>query len=338
MVDIKDSADFIKIRDIDEEGRWVNVRAKIIQLWDPKSELISQTGLIGDETGSIKFVSWKKSALPEVEEGKNYEFKNVITDLWQDRYSVKFNRNTQFTELEEDVAEPKDVKVFDINERGVCVNLRAKVVQLWDTRHESVSQVGLIGDETGTIKFTKWSSANLPDVVEGKTYGFKNILIDYWNDRYSVKLNKSSKVLPLSEDIEVGRTEIEINGAIVGVPDGSGLIERCTTCNRVLTMGVCPEHGEVEGFYDLRVKAILDDGETVQDILLNRKITEETIDISLEDAKEMDVTEKIERKLIGRYFRVKGPLVGRYILVNQIERYELDDLRLNNLRKEYDAV
>jgi len=57
----------------------------------------------------------------------------------------------------------------------------------------------------------------------------------------------------------------------VDVQSGSGLIKRCPECNRALVKGACGEHGKVEGVYDLRIKAVLDDGEKVQDILMNRK-------------------------------------------------------------------
>ena len=44
-----------------------------------------------------------------------------------------------------------DVKLNGIDEGGKWVNIKAKVLQLWDSSHESVSQVGIIGDETATI-------------------------------------------------------------------------------------------------------------------------------------------------------------------------------------------
>jgi replication factor A1 len=228
------------------------------------------------------------------------------------------------------------VKINDISAENQWINLRAKVVQLWDSPREMISQVGLIGDETGTIKFTKWAIANLPDLMEGKSYELRNVVTDYWNERYNVKLNRNSQIFELEEDIEVGRSEIEIRGALVSIQVGSGLILRCPTCNRMLTGETCAEHGKVEGKHDLRVKAILDDGKEPQDILLNREITEDIIGIGLEGAilEGADVVlEGIKRKLIGRYYDVKGPRVGRYILVQEIERWKTEDEDLNDLVK-----
>ncbi len=221
------------------------------------------------------------------------------------------------------------VKAADIKEDGKWVTLRAKVVQLWEANQESISQVGLLGDESGTIRFTKWAKASaLPAVEEGKSYIFKNITTSEWQGQFSVKINKTSEIVSLSEDIEVGSTPTEFVGAIVDIQSGSGLIKRCPECNRALVKGACGEHGKVEGIYDLRVKAVMDDGEKVQDILLNREITENLTGITLEKAKEMAtealdqavVLDMIKQKLVGRYFVVTGAKLDRFILVETIKQ------------------
>ncbi len=220
------------------------------------------------------------------------------------------------------------VKASEIKEDSKWVTLRAKVVQLWEANQESISQVGLLGDESGTIKFTKWAKASaLPAVEEGKSYIFKNVTTSEWQGQFSVKINKTSDIIQINEDIEVGSTPTEFSGAIVDIQSGSGLIKRCPECNRALVKGACGEHGKVEGIYDLRVKAVVDDGEKVQDILLNREITEALTGITLEKAKEMAtealdqavVLDMIKQKIVGRYFVVTGAKLDRFILVETIQ-------------------
>jgi replication factor A1 len=224
--------------------------------------------------------------------------------------------------------ETPQVKVSDIKENEKWVTLRGKVIQLWESNHESVSQVGLLGDESGTIKFTKWTKANLPQIEEGKSYLFKNVITSEWQGKFSIKLNKTSAIELIKEDIEVGSTPVEFSGAIVDIQSGSGLIKRCPQCNRALVKGACSEHGKVEGIYDLRVKAVIDDGEKVQDILLNREVTENLVSITLDKAKEMAtealdqavVLDAIKSKLVGRYFVVSGAKLDRFILVESIKQ------------------
>jgi len=84
----------LKVGEINNPGRWIDLEAKVVELWEPTSSAISQTGLIGDETGTIKFVKWTKSELPDMELGKSYLLKNVVTDEFQGRFSVKLNRTS----------------------------------------------------------------------------------------------------------------------------------------------------------------------------------------------------------------------------------------------------
>ncbi len=332
MPQARASAEKAKISEINEPGRWVDLEVKVLDLWEPATEAIAQTGLVGDGSGSMKFVKWAKSGLPSLELGKSYRLKNVVTDEFQGRFSVKLNRTSLIEPLETDVeAKPasqaaQPLKIVEINEPGRWADLKVKVTQLWETNSDAISQSGLIGDDTGTIKFVKWAKAELPSLEEGKSYQIKNVVTDEFQGRFSVKLNRTSKIEPLDIDIEVGSQAVEFTGALVDVQKGSGLIKRCPICKRSLAKGVCSEHGKVEGSYDLRIKAVIDDGRRVQDVLINRETTERLVGITLDSAKQMAmealdhevVRSMIEGKLVGRYFSITGPRVDRYILVETI--------------------
>jgi len=326
------SSEKVKIADIASSGRWVDLEVRILDLWEPANDTISQTGLIGDGSGSMKFVKWAKSGLPDLVLGKSYLLKRVVTDEFQGRFSVKLNRTSQIEPLDLDVEakagsrSAEQIKIVEIDEPGRWVDLKVKVVQLWETNSDSISQSGLVGDETGSIKFVKWVKADLPNMEEGKSYYLKNLVTDEFQGRFSVKLNRTSQIEPLETDIEVGSQAAEFSGALVDVQKGSGLIKRCPICKRSLAKGICSEHGKVEGTYDLRIKAVMDDGRRVQDVLINRETTERLVDLTLEDAKQMAmealdhevVRGMIENRLMGRYFIVTGPRVDRYILVETI--------------------
>jgi len=329
---VRVGSDKVKIADVKEAGKWVDIEAKVLDLWEPAAETISQTGLLGDATGSIKFVKWAKSDLPNLELGKSYLLKKMVTDEFQGRFSVKLNRTSQIEPLEAEVEAkpasraPQQVTVAEINEPGKWVDLRVKVAQLWETNSEAISQSGLVGDETGSIKFVKWVKADLPDLEEGKSYLLKNLVTDEFQGRFSVKMNRTSHIEPLDVDVEVGSIAAEFSGALVDVQKGSGLIKRCPVCRRSLAKGVCSEHGKVDGTYDLRIKAVLDDGRRVQDLLVNRETTERLLNLTLEEAKQMAmealdhevVRSLIESKLMGRYYSVIGPRIDRYLLVESI--------------------
>ncbi len=345
----------VRVADINEGGRWVDLRIKVVQLWDNTHESISQVGLIGDETGNIKFVKWARDALLDLEEGHCYHLQSVVSNEWNGKYEVTLTKNTVIEEIFDDIparipeegGSSPQVSIVDINADGQWICLKAKVVQLWDTLHESMSQVGLIGDETGTIKFTTWVSSGLPDVEEGKVYLFNNVVVNQWNDRYSISINKSSSIEELPGDIEVGTATVTFTGALVDIQQGSGLIKRCPTCNRALTKGACMEHGKVDGVHDLRIKAVIDDGSVAQETIIKRELSESVSGISLEDAITMAmdafdqgvVLDTMKSGLIGKYFTITGTRMDRYMLVDTMEQqYLLDDVTLDELILEAEVV
>ncbi|WP_458190709.1 replication factor A [Haladaptatus sp. NG-WS-4] len=226
----------------------------------------------------------------------------------------------------------QEVDLADIDEPDQWVDVTAKVVDLWDPRSDAIAQVGLLGDETGTIKFTKWAKSDLPALAEGSVYSLGNVVTDEYQGQYSVKLNRTTTVEEIDRDIEVGDNEIEVTGALVDIQSGSGMIKRCPEddCTRVLQNGRCSEHGEGDGEFDLRIKGVLDDGDTVQDVIFNQEMTEAVSDLTLESAKEMAmdaldtsvVADTLRDETLGCYYRVTGPVFGRYVLANEVERVE----------------
>jgi len=224
----------------------------------------------------------------------------------------------------------EEVLVNDIDEDEQWVDLRVKLVDLWEPRSDSISQVGLLGDESGTIKFVAFETSDLPELTEGQAYELSNVVTDEYEGSYSVKLNRTTGITEVDEEIEVGDNADTVEGALVDIQSGSGLIKRCPEddCTRVLQNGRCSEHGQVEGEFDLRIKGVLDDGETVSEVIFDREATEELTGMGLEEAKDMAmdaldttvVAEEMGDDVLGRYYRVTGPTFGRYVLVDEMEK------------------
>jgi len=223
----------------------------------------------------------------------------------------------------------EDAQLADIDTDEEWLNVTAKVVDLWEPRSDAVGQVGLLGDESGTIKFTKWAKSELPELEEDAVYSLGNVVTDEYQGDYSVKLNRTTTVEELDVEMEVGDDSEEVEGALVDIQSGSGLIKRCPheDCTRVLQNGRCSEHGEVEGEFDLRIKGVVDDGVDVHEVIFDEEATEELTGISLDEAKQMAmdaldttvVADEMREKTLGHYYRVAGPTMGRYLLVDEME-------------------
>ncbi len=223
----------------------------------------------------------------------------------------------------------QEATVADIDAPEMWLDLTVKVVDLWEPRSDSIAQVGLVGDESGTVKFTKWAKSDLPELSEGTVYRLGNVVTDEYQGRFSIKLNSTTTIEELDTDIEVGDDTTEIEGALVDIQSGSGLIKRCPEddCTRVLQNGRCSEHGDVDGEFDLRIKGVLDDGEEVHEVIFDQEATEELTGIGLEEAQQMAmdaldtevVADEMRTTVLGRYYRVVGPTFGRYVLADEIE-------------------
>jgi len=135
-----------------------------------------------------------------------------------------------------------------------------------------LSQTGLLGDESGTVAFKNGQGEPSP----GRR-GKKLHIQERGNLRVAGKIQRQPEQdqVKLSRYLKISKSGTrwsKFTGAIVDIQSGSGLIKRCPECNRAPCKRRMRRTGKVEGIYDLRVKAVMDDGEKVQDILMNREV------------------------------------------------------------------
>ncbi len=231
-----------------------------------------------------------------------------------------------------EVAESPIKTISELTKAGEWVSVKAKVMQLWDAESPNLSQVGLAGDSTGIIKFVIWAKSMKPEVREGRSYLFKNVVTDSFRGRMQINVNRNSDIIELDEDVNLPPREIELIGALVAIQQNSGFIQRCSLCNRVLKKGVCAVHGKVEGYDDLRIKGVVDDGANCYEVILNQENIKTLTGIGIEEARRI-ASEKLDRefvlaelkkRLLGYYFKIYGSKGSRYFLVKDIEFLSAD--------------
>ena len=236
--------------------------------------------------------------------------------------------------------------VKEVTTDGMWTSLRVKVVQLWDSNHDSIDQTGLVGDESGTIKFTKWKSANLPPMEEGKSYLLVNVVSNEYNGKMQVSMNKNSKI-ETSEDVEAKDNTTTFIGAIVAIRDNSGLISRCDECTRAIR-GKCPVHLEAGSHHDLRIICTMDNGIECITVIMDASIIESLTGFTVDSSRQMAVDaldkeivgDRLELLILGKFFYVTGPDLGDSLLarammpyVNSIPNKDLKGL-IEYIRKE----
>ena len=320
-------------------GDWVTVEAKAVALSAPASPSIAQSGILADESGAIRFVAWAKSNAPKMSEGSWYRIESAVVDEYKGVPNLKIHSGTTIKEISEDRSLiPTPLPIKDLRPGIACV--RAKVVQEWDASHERMLQSGLLGDETGTIKFVIWKEPGREKLAVGAVYSIFYAQVDEFNGRLSLNLNAAT-IMQEDAEIVVSGGESAVRGSIVHIAPGSGIIKRCPVegCNRALSrQNYCPIHEIQPKFvYDLRIKGWLDDGEKTHNILLQRETTEALTGITLEAAKEIaennplgmdEVFLRMRDAVLGKYIVCHGREIDGRLLVNKIERVKYDSSEL----------
>lgn len=336
---------------------WVNFTGKVIQIWESTHESIAQAGLVGDETGMIKFTIWSSTEIEPLELNKTYDFKNVVVKSWNDKASITLNKAAAIAPAAEEIitvkinetvsSESKDRvnelrTVAELHQGGIWTDLKANIVQIFEKTHESIAFAGVLGDETGTMRFTIWKTSEIEHLEAGKSYLFKNAVTKEWNGNFAVEINRAGKIEEIDEVIIAKASVFELCGCAVDIQAGSGLIRRCPECNKVMTKGICTEHGKVKGKYDLRIKAVFDDGAEAHETIINCELTQKILDLELSDAVLMAtetldpecINDIIKKEFIGKYYVVRGAKTDRYIIAENVERADpVDTIRISRLRE-----
>ena len=297
-------------------------------------ETTIREGELADESGIVSYTAWTDFGF---EPGDTVTVGNAGVREWEGEPELNMGESSTVALESEALDVPYDVGgdrgLADLRpgDRGRTVEARVLEVEerVIDGRDgETTILSGVLGDETARLPFTDWDPT--PEVEEGAELRFEDVYVREFRGVPSVNLTEFTEVsdasvevadeapqVDISEAVESGGMyDVAVVGNVIEVRDGSGLIERCPECGRLVQNGQCRSHGQVDPEDDLRIKAILDDGTATVTAILDREITEAVYGGTLEDALEAArdamsrevVAEDVREELVGREFRVRGHL------------------------------
>ncbi|MFP9192222.1 Single-stranded DNA binding protein [Natronosalvus vescus] len=293
-------------------------------------------GELADESGVIDFTAWEDFGLAP---GDTITAGNAGVREWDGEPELNFGESTSLSTLEESLEVPYDVG-GEADLASLRTGDRAKTIEVavieCEERTingrdgETTILSGVFGDESGRLPFTNWDP--VPAIEEGNAVRIENAYVREFRGVPEVNVSAFSTVTTLEDGVDVGSDapqlgigeavatggvyDVELVGNVLAVRDGSGLIQRCPECNRVIQKGQCRTHGSVDGIDDLRVKAILDDGTGAVTVILDDELTEAVYGGDVEDAKAeardaMDqeaVADTIRERIVGTEYRIRGHL------------------------------
>jgi Single-stranded DNA-binding replication protein A (RPA), large (70 kD) subunit and related ssDNA-binding proteins len=297
-------------------------------------ETVLREGLLADESGSVTYTAWADCGFAI---GDVIAVDGASVREWNGRAELNINGPEQVTKVDDDrvSVEPLDaVPIAEIRpgDRGLTVEVRVTDLEARDIDGRSGPTTiwsGVVGDASGRAPVTDW--AHRDTLAEGASVRMEEVSIREFRGVPQVSLSEFSSVTPIDEvsvrtDAETvtiggalaagGRFDVETVGNVLEVRDGSGLIERCPECGRLVQNEQCRAHGAVDGVDDLRVKAIIDDGTGAMTAIFGTELTATLYGADLEDALSaardaMDrgvVSTEIDQAITGHRMAVRGDI------------------------------
>ena len=293
-------------------GRVISANPDVIVRKDGSGELNVVRGRIADSSGSIGFLSWKEF---EHEEGALVKIVGASVRKFRDTPEIQINdgtvietyRDSSFPEVAE-LTESEKVSISDLRDgmRDVSITLQ---VENWNQRtfetkdgDSRVVRSGDVMDPTGRCRLTAWCEF---DPKSGDTIRIEGGRVQSWQGSPDMVIDNLEQVEILADtpwekidpdnhwiDVDLtsitkggSRRGISTSGVIVAINSGSGIIERCPECRRMLRDGSCSEHGPQRGDEDLRLRFVLDNGVSNVNLYMGRESSEGFLGMSMDDVK-----------------------------------------------------
>ena len=345
-------------------ARVLAVRPDQIVRRDGSGSIDVMRGRLGDQTGTMGFLSWKTL---DISEGDLVKIENAQVKRFRDTPEINIG---DFTKIEpyHDGAFPEaetlqansSCTIKDLRDGMRDVEIILQVVD-WNSRsftsktgEERVVRSGEVQDPSGRCRLTSWGEV---DIEAGSFIRIKRARVQAWQGSPDLVIDQLDQVEILTEapfgpidasnhwveedldDLTSGgsRRGISTTGRIVSLRSDSGIILRCTQegCRRVLRDGVCGVHGEDVGEEDLRMMMVVDSGVSNASLLVSRAPTEALIGMNLDDVrKEISSNGKeafhssLKDRFLGHRVRVMGRSInddrGCMIQADEVQIMEVD--------------
>jgi replication factor A1 len=297
---------------VDFVARVLTANDKIIDARGEKKKIVY--GLLGDESTTLPYTAWEPEGL-ELEKGEVISVKGAYTREYRGRVEVHLGNRVTLRKEDPstieaaDVAQgpPRVVTIGQIRDGMGFVEVKARILSV-DTREVNVQGEtktifsGTLADESGKVQYTAWSDFKLQP---GELLKISKATVKSWRGIPQLNFDERADVLRVKEKFPTveelrktsitplsdvasrgGAADVSVRGTVIEVRDGSGLIMRCPECKRALQKGSCKVHGRVEGYPDLRIKAVIDDGSGSVSAIFGRELTEKLMGFTLEECME----------------------------------------------------
>lgn len=347
LVDLAPGLSFVNLlaRVVFVAEREITVRGEPKTIW---------TGILGDDTGTRPFTSWRefqypKGALLKIKGAYTKEFNSETQVNFGDRCEMQEGDGTELPEFEASVAE-KPIGELQPGIGNVIVTGRVLALekrQVLARGEEKTITTGTLADATGKIGFTAWADLSLEEgqvvrIDPGYIKAYRGVPQFNFDDAATIEtlgdeVVPDAETLGVSEPVAIGSliaqggaNDILIRATLLEVRPSSGLVFRDPETNRVMRPEDRGGVDSPQGNADLRIKCIFDDGTGAINAVITRAGTEKLLGRTLEESVKMAeelmswtvIEEELRAKLTARQFEVTGNALsddfGMMLIVDRV--------------------
>jgi replication factor A1 len=353
---------------IDMKAKVLSINTKTVTVQGEEKDIFY--GLLADQTMVRPFTAWEDF---QIQKNDVVHIHSAYAKDWRGEPQINFGNKTSVERLDDpDLAAldtsnlPNNIPSAEFNIgslkdglsniiiTGRIISLEQRTVNVKGEEKEIYT--GILADSSGKIAFTAWSDFKLKEDEVIKVDGayirtWRGVPKLNFDERMEVircpqdslppkeKLNLE-KVTRIDMILELGGgMDISIEGTILDIKEGSGLILRCPECKRVLRNDECMVHGTQTGVADLRVKAVVDDGSGAIMTVLNTDLASEILGKSVEECETQvrdqgpeqlnEIFEEFNEKLLLHPWRFKGNVTtddyGAMMICSELDQLVLTE-------------
>ena len=251
----------MKINEIQGNLNNIEIKVKILsvdkrEITTSKGDTVYYYGLVGDDTGVLPYTAWEFPA--PIKAGDVVQVKYAKTKLYNDRIRLYFDSKTELLLKpgeEMDVKNTyKEVKLMDLSTKSPFVAVTGKISNMSGKEYNKAGKTltiynGFIEDDTSKVRISSFGKP----LENGKIYRLVGAKVSEFNRQLEISIGDKTEVFIENEDMDFERYYklfevdnpaggITIIGFIITLGTKSGIIKRCSECNKPLSTGVCPDH------------------------------------------------------------------------------------------------
>ena len=329
-------------------------------------------GRLADDTGTIGFACFGEfnhpvGALLKIESAAIRRFRDTPELNIGERTKVEIYHDEGFSSLE-NLAVSSVMQISELRDGATDVAITVQLTS-WSSRTfagkdgtEKTVWGGDAVDPTGVCRLTAWSELPIDEGSLPLAIRLSNVRVRSWQGTPDLTVDRIEQAEILDtipwETIDASTHSVEVNfsellsggsrsgvtstATVISVQSGSGIIHRCPECNKAMRDGACRDHGPQAGKEDLRLRIILDDGQTNGALILGRESAEAFLGQTMADvqaATKDDDGEAFLADLRSRMLGRQHTFTGRAMIDAQgallmADSFALTDLNLEELANE----